>query len=69
MTFNAHRKILVVGNRWVWEIAARLRGELHWGKSAAFGDQESVRCDAQRRMVVKASPTSTFVMTQAQFVF
>ena len=38
------------------------------GIRTPFGDQESVGCDAERHMVVKASPASSFIVTEAKFL-
>lgn len=35
----------------------------------AFGHQKAVRRDAQRRVMVEAAPTSSFVMAEPQFLF
>ena len=37
------------------------------GNQTPFGDQDSVGCDAERHVVVKASPASTFIVIEAQF--
>ena len=38
------------------------------GIRTPFGDQEAVGCDAERHMVVKASPASSFIVTEAKFL-
>src|ERR1035438_1202434 len=38
------------------------------GKTSLIDQEESVSCDAERCVVVKASPTSPFVLIQAQFL-
>ena len=38
------------------------------GIRTPFGDQESVGCDAERHVVVKASPTSSFIVIEAEFL-
>ena len=38
------------------------------GDRTPFGDQESVGCDAERHVMVKASPASTFIVIEAQFL-
>ena len=39
------------------------------GIRTPFGDQESVGGDAERHVVVKASPASTFIVIEAQFLW
>ena len=34
----------------------------------SVGDQESVRCDAERHVVVKAAPASSFVVIEPEFL-
>ena len=36
------------------------------GIETPLGDQESVGCDAERHVVVKASPASTFIVIEAE---
>src|SRR6266481_2328109 len=38
------------------------------GNRLPLGDQESVGCDAQRGVVVEASPASTFEVSKAEFL-
>lgn len=57
--------LIVVG---YGRVAAWQRGCLQ-GENAAFGDQEPVGGNAERRMMVKASPTSTFEVIQADLIF
>jgi hypothetical protein len=67
MAFGTDRRRLGVDNRRVGEAscaAGRLRGN-----RVPFRDQESVSGDAERGMMVKATPTSTFVMAQAECTF
>src|SRR5690349_437445 len=45
-------------------VAARSSG----GKSAAFGDQEAVSSDAQRGMMMKATPGTALEMVESQFL-
>ena len=38
-------------------------------KKAPFGDQETIRSNAQTGVVMKAAPPSSFVMSQAKLLF
>ena len=70
MAFRPQGRILWVGNRRVWEAPGPARwNEILRGNRLPFGDQESVGRDAQRGVVVEATPTSAFEMPEPDLLF
>ena len=70
MTFGPQRQSPWIGNRWERKFLERPGGtRSRGGNRLPLGDQESVGRDAQRGVVVEATPTSPFEMPEPDLLF
>lgn len=46
----------------------KLTGASGGGKTAPFGHQEPIGCDAEGRVMVKAAPASSLIVAQSEFL-
>jgi hypothetical protein len=69
MSLNTNWESHVVGNLWVRQVARAVSGVGRRGETSLVDEEEAVCCDAERCVVVKASPTSTLVMSESYFLF
>ena len=58
-----------VCNLWVWQVLVGMAARTcRRGKSRPFGDKESIGRDAERRVMVKATPPASFIMAEPEFL-
>jgi hypothetical protein len=71
MSLRTQRESLAVGHRWERQIAGRAGQQqvLRGGNRLLLGDQETISCDAERGMMVKAAPAAAFIVTRPTSCF
>ena len=69
MAFRADWGIRGVGNLGIGEALGGLAlGFCRGGNRTPFGDQESIGRDGERGVMMKATPTTPFIMSQPEFL-